>query len=87
MFEFYEKETLPDIFENFFCYNKDFHQHSTRQANEIHLPKFKSELGLRSFAFWGAKLWNKILSKNISLNVQPLSFKLSLKQLILDDKI
>ena len=76
---------LPDVFSNFFMYNRSVHHYDTRQSNQLHLPKFKTCLGMRSLAYWGAELWNCILRTNISLGVSSLTFKIFLKKLLLNN--
>ena len=83
----FQRGEIPRVFDNFFTFNRDIHQHYTRIMNNIHIPKVKTELRKRSLAFWGAKLWNSILTTNISLVVTPITFKYSLKKLLLNDKV
>lgn len=84
MFKFHTKR-LPEIFDSFFVYNSNIHHYHTRQSNELHLPKFKTDLGKRSLAFWGAKVWNAIISIKIELNVTPCTFKNNLKKALLGE--
>ena len=56
---------LPDVFVSFFTCNRNIHQYATRQSHQLHYPKFKTELGKRSLAFWGVKIWNTILKTDI----------------------
>ena len=81
----YHIGTLPDVFVSFFTCNRNIHQYATRQSHQLHYPKFKTELGKRSLAFWGVKIWNTILKTDISLEVEPLTFKIHLKRLLLND--
>ena len=78
---------LPDVFSSFFTYNRSIHHYGTRQSNQMHLPKFKTGLGTRSLAFWGAKIWNGILKADLSLDVSPLTFKIFLKKAVLNNAI
>ena len=86
MFKFH-KEQLPYVMSNLFQYNSEFHEYQTRHSNFLHLPKFKSELGKRSLAFWGAKVWNSILSIGVTLDVEPITFKHTLRKIALSDRI
>ena len=83
MFKYYIKN-LPAIFDNFFIYNRDIHQYYTRQNDELHFPKVKTELGKRSLGFWGVKVWNAIVSIKMNLNVTPITFKNNLKKALLN---
>ena len=82
MFKYYQKK-LPEIFNDFFTCNRDVHNHDTRQRLWLHPPKFDSELGLKSVAFQGVRLWNKIISSGMPLHISHMTFKKQLKSLIL----
>ena len=86
MFKFHRGE-LPDVFSGFFTYNRDVHDHFTRQSKKLHPPQPKSEISRRSLAYWGTIVWNSILSTEISIAVQPDTFKHSLKELLFADMI
>ena len=83
MFKYYHKK-LPAIFRDFFVYNRDIHQHFTRQTDDLHFPKFKTELAKRSLGYWGVKVWNAIVSIKMKLDVSPYTFKNNLKKAVLD---
>ena len=59
------------------------HDHDTRQRLWLHPPKFDSELGLKSVAYQGVWLWNKIISSGMPLHISHMTFKKQLKSLIL----
>ena len=86
MFKFHIKN-LPAIFDNFFSYNRDIHRYHTRQSDELHYPKFKTELGKRSLGFWGVKVWNSIVSIKLNLKVSPIVFKHNLKKALLAEAL
>ena len=86
MFGFY-KRNLPEVFNEFFTYYRDIHGYSTRHSLHIQLPKVKTELRKRSLAFWGAKLWNSIMTTKVSLDVSPLTFKYYLKKMLFNGDI
>jgi len=48
---------LPKALSQIFTPNRELHSHSTRHANDLHMHKFKTNLGVRSFAFNVPKLW------------------------------
>ena len=83
----YHRGELPDVFSSFFTYNRSVHRYGTRQSNHMHLPKFKTGLGIRSLAYWGAKIWNCIIISDIPLDVSPLTFKVYLRKSLLNDVI
>ena len=55
----------------FFQFNSDVHHYNTRQANYLHLPKFRTGQCKLSIRFRGAQLWNNCIalsSESASLN-------------------
>ena len=54
---------------NFFQFNSQVHNVNTRQANKLHLPKFRTEHCKFSIRYRGAVLWNDcgIVAESISL--------------------
>ena len=77
----YHHGLLPqilDIFER----NQDVHHYNTRQANLLHVPIFKTELGKRSYHYQAVKIWNEIYS-TFSVNVKIGTFKKKLKYFLL----
>ena len=87
MFEFHRNENVPEVFDDFFSYNNTIHDHNTRQSKQLHFPKLDTDLGQRSLAYWGVKVWNTILKANFSLAVTPITFKASLKRILLNNQI
>ena len=75
----YHKETLPEIFANYFIPNNLIHGHSTRKENMLHLHSISSTYGHRAIQFKGGILWNSIpysLQSQMSLR----TFKIKIKQ-------
>ena len=68
----YENNLLPNIFNNLFSCNKDFHNYNTRNQNKIRHPKIKTKLAERFIMNMGPKFWNQIegkINKKSSLTV------------------
>ena len=73
----YHHGLLPkilDIFER----NMDIHQYNTRQAIQLHIPIYKTELGKRSFHYQAVKIWNEIFLA-LRVNIKIGTFKKKLK--------
>ena len=71
---------IPASFKGMFKNNNTLHNYSTRQANDFHIPKARTNFVSRNFMFTGPKLWNsldQLLKEACSLN----SFKYRLKML------
>ena len=78
----YHKETLPEIFANYFIPNNFIHGYSTRKENMLHLHSISSTYGRRAIQFKGGILWNSIpfsLQSQMSLR----TFKIKIKQYLL----
>ena len=65
---------LPPIFENYFQTNSQitYRKVSTRQNNNLHCPRYKSDRGQSTLKFSGARLWNalpKTLKASKSVNI------------------
>ena len=56
-------------FQFLFVKNSDIHMHNTRQSGHYHIPMCRTNLGKSSLRYFGAWLWNKILSTDINSNV------------------
>ena len=54
----YNNDLLPNTFKNLFSKNHSFHQHSTRQSEEYHLPLLRTSFAKNTFIYDGPKLWN-----------------------------
>ena len=83
----FSKNTLPELFENFFCNVASVHEHSTRSAclNHIYV-KFKGTTrGQKAFSYSGARIWNLILS-HIETDCAIGTFKKLFAKLLLNSK-
>ena len=73
---------LPQIL-NLFLLNSDIHSHNTRSAGMLHVPKFNTEFGKRSFRFQAVKIWNDIYL-SVSVNIKIGTFKKNLKSYLIE---
>ena len=51
-------DLLPNNFKTMYLKNRSFHQHSTRQSEEYHLPLLRTSFAKNTFIYDGPKLWN-----------------------------
>jgi hypothetical protein len=77
MFNFHHGCT-PDLFNNFFTYNRAVHNYNTRQRHCFHIPKVKTNLGKRCLRYEGPVVWNDVM-KEIDVNCTLNTFKVKLK--------
>ena len=63
MYEFL-KNNLPTPIMNIFTVNSDIHGHNTRQLNDVHLPKVKTDIVKRSYLCKAPVYWSQI-SNNV----------------------
>ena len=75
---------LPEIFTNYFDFNKCVHNYNTRNADCLHLMSVTSVKGSRSIKFKGVQLWNS-LPENIRNIKSTGQFKATLKKYYLDN--
>jgi len=80
---YYHKETLPEIFANYFASNNIIHSYKTRNKNTLHLFSVASSYGRGAVQFKGGTLWNNLpaaLQSPMSLR----TFKIKIKQYFVD---
>ena len=53
----------PQFFSNYFKSNHDISKRITRQKHHLHLPRFRTECGKKSFKYQGCVIFNKFQSK------------------------
>ena len=58
------KNNLPTPIMNIFTVNSDIHGHNTRQLNDVHLPKVKTDIVQRSYLCKAHVYWSQ-LSNNV----------------------
>jgi hypothetical protein len=76
---FNERQSLPEIFQDYFALNSTIHNHNTRAYCSLHLNLYSSSFGKRCLQYRSSKLWNDIpnvIKKIVSIN----SFKRELKK-------
>ena len=52
---------VPNIFSTYYVNNDTIHSHDTRQSSLLHVPKYRTQLGISFFKFPGVKIWNEII--------------------------
>ena len=77
-----QKGTLPIVFQHYYTQNHNVCSRSTRQSNDIYVPRFRTLGGQKSLRYVGAKLWNT-LNNNIKCETSLSSFKHSLKTMLI----
>ena len=60
MYVKYTKDALPQVFKNFFVYNRNVHSYPTRTRNNIHLNNPKLLLAHKSLGHHGPDVWNAL---------------------------
>ena len=73
----YHHGKLPRVFD-MFVNNSQVHSHYTRQHNLLHVPRFRTEIGKRSFNYQAVIIWNLIF-KHIVVEIGIGTFKRRLK--------
>ena len=56
----YNKDQLPDVFQNYFITNEGLHKYTTRQAIDYRIYKSRKIWQDRTFRNKGARLWNNL---------------------------
>ena len=86
MFRVYNEE-VPIQFISMFTVNRAIHLHYTRQVNELHIPRVKTNLRKFSIKYRGAVIWNRVLKLNIPLNTSEPVFVKKLKQQVMNGSL
>lgn len=74
---------IPKSNDNLFVFNSELHPYNTRQGNKLHIPFFKTTVGLQSVISTGLKKWNELppdIKSSRTLN----RFKAISKSMLLD---
>ena len=82
----FSNDMLPNIFTDMFRWNKDIHQHNTRQARKIHVIKCKTSSLIISFSYMGILMWNYITEK-VNSACSVVAFKWHIKNYLLHNNI
>ena len=80
MYKIYNQD-VPHVFDDFFMYNYEVHDHDTRSSNYFHVPHIKSNLSAFGIKYHGVIIWNKILKAKLKPDCSELSFKMMLKNI------
>ena len=73
-------EELPEIYQEYFTYNMNVHQHNTtRLSTALHVSQAKTNVGLKGIKLVGSKLWNE-LPETARKVKNPTIFKKLVKQ-------
>ena len=73
---------LPLPCQSLFSKNDEIHEHNTRQKNNFHPPKPKSNLYKKTIAYKGVIVW-KFVKKNIDIDCYFVGFKFKVKKMYL----
>ena len=68
-------EKVPDVFEGFFVYNYQVHEHNTRTLNNLHVPPNASNLCQTGIRYQGVIIWNQILNAKLNVDCSEESLK------------
>ncbi len=84
-----DKSELPNCFNNFFVTNNAHHSYNTRHAENIRVPKHKTNIVKNTIRVYGPRVWNIIMPdvKNCSFNVFKKRMKDILISKMLDDML
>ena len=82
MYKIYNQD-VPHVFDDFFMYNYEEHDHDTRSSNYFHVPIIRSNLSAFVIKYHGVIIWNKILKAKLNPDCSESSFKMMLKKSIL----
>ena len=77
------ENNVPASVKPMFQKNNNVHNYPTRQANDFHIPKARTNFVKRNFLFTGPKFWNSLdqsMKETRTLN----KFKYRLKMLFID---
>ena len=69
-------EKVPDVFEGFFVYSYQVHEHNTRTAINLHVPPNASNLCRTGIRYQGVIIWNQILNAKSNIDSSEESFKM-----------
>ena len=78
MYNWY-KATVPELFNCYFKFNFNVHEHNTRISKGLRVPSVKTELGKKMYCISWYSLFNKLLVKNVDMNCSVHIFKRNIK--------
>ena len=76
-------QDAPRVFDGFFTYNYEVHDHDTRISNHFHVPQINYNMSAFGIKYHGVIVWNKTLNAKLSPDSSELSLKVTLKKCIL----
>ena len=79
-------EPVTDVFDNYFCTNRDIHGRETRNADALYVPYGRLDVRRSSIKIHGSDLWNTLppyIHNSESSNV----FKIRLRNYLIDRKV
>ena len=68
-------EKVPDVFEGFFVFNYQVHEHNTRFSTNLHVPPNASNLCQTGIRYHGVIIWNQILNAKLNIDCSEESLK------------
>ena len=74
---------LPQPVQSMFVRNEDIHNYDTRQRNDFHPPKPKTNLLKKTIAYKGVIVWNSI-KPNLDVHCSLSTFKVKLKYMFVN---
>ena len=81
MYRWYNSQ-VPLLFPDMFQYVRNIHGYGTRQADQLYIPKVKTNLVMCSLEYKGPFIWNSILSAHINPDTSEAVFAKTLKHCI-----
>jgi hypothetical protein len=81
-----QNNLLPNIFASYYKRNDELCLRTTRQSENIHLPKYRTSIGQNALKYRGAKLWNS-LPENVKSSKSAAIFKKSCKIYLMNNHL
>jgi hypothetical protein len=74
---------IPDYFSSLFSTHDEFHNHFTRNRNNLCLPLFRLDISRRFISYSLPAIWNEVQSE-LNINCTSFSFKRNLKRFLIN---
>jgi hypothetical protein len=75
MFQFYNMNNMPEIFNNFFKTNNEIHHHNTRSSKKLHKTYTRTNYMKHTLSNKGVEIWN-----NLNEDLKSIKFYQSFKK-------